>query len=73
MYQIYERIKAGKVYDAERFRLIEEDFRNAGCDCVFAGMYRVVGNQGQEHLNNWFTDPMEILAKKVILFAGKRI
>ena len=71
MYQIYERIKAGKFYDAERFRLIEEDFRNAGCDCVLLACTELSVIREQEHLNNWFTDPMEILAKKVILFAGK--
>ncbi len=71
MYQIYERIKAGKFYDPVRFRLIEEDFRNAGCDCVLLACTELSVIREQEHLNNWFADPMEILAKKVILFAGK--
>ena len=71
MYQIYQRVKAGRFYDPQSWRRIEEDYRNADCDCVLLACTELSVIKEQEHLNSWFADPMEILAKKVILFAGK--
>lgn len=71
MYQIYQRVKAGRFYDPQSWRRIEEDYRNADCDCVLLACTELSVIKEQEHLNSWFADPMDILAKKVILFAGK--
>lgn len=71
MDQIYQRVKAGRSYDPQSWRLIEEDYHRAGCDCVLLACTELSVIKEQEYLGNWFADPMEILAKKVILFAGK--
>ena len=72
MYQIYDRIKSGKPYDEDSWKRIEADYRNAGCACVLLACTELSVIKEQEQLGSWFADPMEILAKKVILFAGKK-
>ncbi len=72
MYQIYERIKKGLPYDAQRWQDIEEAYKAAGCGSVILGCTELSVIKVDEKLSDWYIDPMEILAEKVIRFAGKK-
>ena len=71
MYQIYGRVKNGQPYDAESWKKIEECYRQAGCNCVLLACTELSVIKADEGLSDWFIDPMETLARKLIEFAGK--
>ena len=71
MHEIYDCVKAGKPYDAEAFRLIEEEFRNAGCDNVLLACTELSVIKADENLSDWYTDPMLVMARKCIEACGK--
>ena len=71
MHQIYDRIKNGQNYDPESWKKIEAEFRQAGCRKVLLAWTELSVIKADEGLADWFMDPMETLAKKVIAFAGK--
>ncbi len=70
MYQIYDRIKNGQPYDRESWQRIEAEYRTAGCSRVLLACTELSVIK-DEHLSDWYMDPMEILARRVIDFAGK--
>lgn len=71
MYQIYDRIKNGQSYDAPGWQRIEAAYREAGCSNVLLACTELSVIKSEEGLDDWYVDPMEILARKVIEFAGK--
>lgn len=71
MHQIYDCIKNGRAYDAQSWGKIENAYRNAGCSRVLLACTELSVIKADEKLEDWFVDPMETLAKKVIEFAGK--
>ncbi len=71
MHEIYDCIKAGKRYDAEAFEKIEKEFRDAGCASVLLACTELSVIKADENLDDWYTDPMMILAERVVAFCGK--
>lgn len=71
MYQIYDRIKNGQPYDRESWQRIEAEYRTAGCSRVLLACTELSVIKADEQLSDWYMDPMEILARRVITFAGK--
>lgn len=71
MHQIYDRIKNGQPYDADSWKKIEEEYRKAGCRKVLLACTELSVIKADEGLSDWFMDPMETLARKVIECAGK--
>ena len=71
MHEIYDCVKAGKRYDAEAFALIEKEFRDAGCDRVLMACTELSVIKSDEALDDWFTDPMLVMARKCIEACGK--
>lgn len=71
MHQIYDRIKNGQPYDAVSWRRIETEYKNAGCEKVLLACTELSVIRACEGLGDWYVDPMEVLARKVIQFAGK--
>lgn len=71
MHQIYDRIKNGQSYDADGWCRIEAEYRNAGCKKVILACTELSVIKTDEHLGNWYVDPMETLARKVIQLAGR--
>ncbi len=72
MYQIYGRIKKGMPYDAEIWKHIENTYREAGCGCVILGCTELSVIKEAAQLSDWYIDPMNVLARKVIAFSGKQ-
>ena len=71
MHQIYDCVKAGKPYDAEAWKIIEKEYRDAGCDSVLLACTELSVIKADEKLSDWYIDPMAVLCEKVIEFAGK--
>ena len=71
MYEIYGRIKAGERYNEKLWGEIEADYRQAGCKHVILACTELSVIKQEEKLGDYFVDAMEVLAKKVIEFAGK--
>ena len=71
MYQIYGRIKNGQPYDKESWERIEAQYRAAGCGRVLLACTELSVIKADEQLSDWYMDPMEILVRRVIAFAGK--
>lgn len=73
MYQIYDRIKSGKPWDAENWADLETHIKAAGCSCAIMGCTELSVIKMDNQLDDYYVDPMAVLAEKLILFAGKQI
>jgi aspartate racemase len=71
MHQIYDRIKNGQAYDAESWKKIEAEYREAGCQKVLLACTELSVIKADEGLEDWYMDPMDTLARLVIAAAGK--
>jgi len=73
MYQIYDRIKSGLVWDAASWDRIEEAVKSAGCQKAIMACTELSVIKADNGLSDFYVDPMEVLAEKVILFSGRRL
>lgn len=73
MHQIYDRIKSGLPWDPESWRRIENAVTSAGCRRAVLGCTELPIIKEDNHLGDFYIDPMRILAEKVILFSGKKL
>ena len=71
MHQIYDRVKKGLPCDQESWTRIEVAYRQAGCAAVVLACTELSVIKADEGLGDWYVDPMETLARKVIETAGK--
>lgn len=71
MHQIYDRVKKGLPWDQESWGRIEAAYRQAGCAAVVLACTELSVIKADEGLEDWYVDPMETLARKVIETAGK--
>lgn len=71
MHEIYDCIKAGRRYDIDAWETITKEFREAGCDSVLLACTELSVIRYDEHLDDWFTDPMLIMARRAIEACGK--
>lgn len=71
MHQIYDRVKKGLPCDQESWARIQAAYRQAGCDAVVMACTELSVIKADEGLGDWYVDPMETLARKVIETAGK--
>ena len=71
MHQIYDRVKKGLPCDQESWARIEAAYRQAGCAAVVLACTELSVIKADEGLGDWYVDPMETLARKVIETAGK--
>ena len=71
MHQIYDRVKKGLPCDQESWAHIEAAYRQAGCAAVVLACTELSVIKADEGLGDWYVDPMETLARKVIETAGK--
>lgn len=73
MYEIYDRVKAGKKYDANVWHEIEKEIKKEGCKRAIMACTELSVIKQDEHLGNFYVDPMEVLAEKVIESSGKKL
>ena len=71
MHQIYDRVKKGLPWDRESWARIEDACREAGCAAVVLACTELSVIKADQGLADWYVDPMEVLARKVIETAGK--
>ena len=73
MHQIYDCVKSSLPYDEISWQKIENALKEAGCDCAILACTElsVIGNENC--LDDFYIDPMRVLAKKAILFSGKKL
>ena len=71
MHQIYDRVKKGLPCDQESWTRIEAAYRQGGCAAVVLACTELSVIKADEGLGDWYVDPMETLARKVIETAGK--
>jgi aspartate racemase len=73
MHQIYGRIKKGLTWDEASWQKIEEAIKTAGCDCAIMACTELSVLKHENKLGDFYIDPMEVLAEKVIAFSGKKL
>lgn len=71
---IYKDIKSGKAADMRKFSNIVRHMTEKGCDCVILGCTELSILKNDNNLDNHFyIDSLELLARKAIVFCGKKI
>lgn len=68
---IYGDIKSGQRADLAKFGMAVDELRAAGCDRVILGCTELSLVKRDEHLNSFYIDSMEVLAKNAIVTFGK--
>ena len=70
---IYDEIKRGETGSREKFALIDNYLREAGCDCAILGCTELSVYRNLHSLPPYYIDAMEVLAEQAILHCGKRL
>lgn len=73
MYEIYDRIKKGLPCDREAWARLDAFIRDAGCDNAVLACTELSVIKDEIGLGDFYVDSMRILAKEVILYAGKKL
>lgn len=73
MYQIYDRIKSGLPWDEEKWMALEKYVKKNGCVCAIMACTELSVIKEDNGLDNFYIDPMDVLARKVIQFSGKKL
>ena len=73
MHQIYDRVKAGLPWDQPSWERIEKAVKDAGCSKAILGCTELPIIKRENNLDDYYVDPMEVLAEKVIEFSGKKL
>lgn len=73
MHQIYDRVKAGLPWDEPSWERIEKAVKDAGCSKAILGCTELPIIKRENNLDDYYVDPMEVLAEKVIEFSGKKL
>lgn len=71
MYEIYDRIKAGKRTDNVAWESIDAELREAGVSAALLACTELSLIKREERLSDFYLDSMEILAESVLEFARK--
>lgn len=69
--QIYGRVKRGLPHDGAGWQRLEDACRAAGCAAVVLACTELSVIKAEAGLGDWYVDPLEVLARKVIETAGK--
>lgn len=73
MYQIYDRIKNGKPCDEEKWNELDRFIKNAGCKNAILACTELSVIKEELNLDDFYVDPMRVLASKIIEFSGKKL
>ena len=73
MHLIYGCVKAGLPADREALAAIDEELKAAGCSAALLACTELSVIKADEHLDDFYIDPMEVLAEKAIEFMGKQV
>ena len=70
---IYDCIKAGLPADREALAAIDAEVKAAGCDAALLACTEWSVIKAEEHLDDFYVDPMEVMAERAIEFMGKQV
>ena len=70
---IYDGVKSGKKINIEDFHKIEAELVKRKCCCAILGCTELSVVKDQYRLSDFFVDPMEIVARKVIPLCGGKL
>lgn len=73
MYEIYDRIKNGKSCDREKWNELDRFIKEAGCQHAILACTELSVIKEELNLDDFYVDPLEILAVKIIEFSGKKL
>lgn len=73
MYEIYDRIKKGKPCDFEKWAVLDKFIKDANCKNAILACTELSIIKEEIHLDDFYVDPMKVLAAKVIEFSGKKL
>ena len=68
---IYDDVKAGREGDPWKFDAIHEDLEKQGCDCGVLACTELSVFSARHNLPRFYTDAMDVLARKAILSCHK--
>lgn len=72
MHLIYDCVKAGKPADLDALRSVCAEVESAGCDAALLACTELPIIKEEAGLSDFYTDPMQIMARKAIEFMGKQ-
>lgn len=73
MYEIYDRVKMGLPCDREIWEKLDKYIRESGCAHAILACTELSVVKNEIGLSDFYVDPMRVLARDVILFAGKKL
>ena len=73
MHLIYDCVKAGLPADKEALAAVDAEVRAAGCDAALLACTELSVIKADEHLDDFYVDPMEVMAERAIEFMGKTV
>lgn len=73
MHLIYDCIKKGVPADKDALARIDEELKESGCKAALTACTELSVIKAGESLDAFYVDPMDILAKKAIVFMGKQL
>ena len=73
MHLIYGCIKAGLPADKETLAAVDAEVKAAGCKGALLACTELSVIKADEHLDDFYTDPMEVMAERAIEFMGKQV
>ena len=73
MHQIYDCIKKGLPWDEDSWMKLQTYIKENGCDCAIMACTELSVIKEDNHLGDYYIDPMDVLARKVIEFSGKKL
>lgn len=73
MHQIYDCIKKGLPWDEDSWMKLQTYIKGNGCDCAIMACTELSVIKEDNHLGGYYIDPMDVLARKVIEFSGKKL
>lgn len=73
MYQIYDRIKNGQVCNREKWAVLDKFIKDTGCKKAILACTELSVIKEEIGLDDFYIDPMRVLAAEVIRFSGKKL
>ena len=73
MHLIYDCVKAGLPADKEAWAAVDAEVKAAGCKGALLACTELSVIKADEHLDEFYVDPMEVMAERAIEFMGKQV
>ncbi len=73
MHLIYDCVKAGLPADRAAWAAVDAEIKAAGCRGALLACTELSVIKAEEHLDDYYTDPMEVMAERAIEFMGKQV